>query len=409
MALQQGKKFLTNNPDSKLSVLLEQADTLVTHVGQLKGAAMKAIQTLSVEGYDFLPPEVLQVLEKLQSQAPPVDAEVLFEVMQEQLGAEKLSRLENISKEPMASASIGQVFTASLDGQPVVIKVQYPGVAESVDADINTLKKLLKGFLVINNKKVDLDELMEEVRRVLKLETDYKNEAIMLKRYRALFGSSSYVLPRVYEDFISDKVLVMSREEGLEFPRWLAGNPSEEARQQVAVELLNLYIKEFFENQLVQTDPNPANFLINKNNQLVLLDFGATLEFEMEFVKNYQTLVRKVFSGDRKEILDQVYTMGFLDRRESSDVQEHFVDFLQLSMKPFEPEIQPFDFSQAEYSFEVRSQALSFSRKLKYSSPPKKLIFLHRKLGGIFMLLRRLEVQMDLSPYRDLILKKDFY
>ncbi len=408
MAVQQGKKYIHRNPESRLTTLVEQADTLVNHVGRLKGAAMKAIQTLSIEGSDFLPPEVMTVLEKLQSQAPPVASHILIKEMRDELGEERFNQLHNLSEQPIAAASIGQVYEAEYKGESVVIKVQYPGVAESVDADIDTLKKLLKALLTVNRKKINFDELMEEARRVLKQETDYRQEEKALLRYKKHFEGSEYRIPKVFPELTTQKVLVLSKEPGLEYSQWLKTNPSIEKKQKVADQLLRLYIKEFFENQLVQTDPNPANFLITKDGEMVLIDFGATLEFDVAFVKDYQTLIRKVFSRNKKEILEQVFKMEFLDRREEPEVQERFVDFLLLSLKPFEPKQQPFDFSDKEYSQLVRNEALQFSRLLKYSAPPKKLIFLHRKLGGIFMLLKKMDMKADLSEFRRLIVEKDY-
>lgn len=408
MAVQQGQKYLTSNPDSKLATLIEQADTLVNHVGRLKGAAMKAVQTISIEGYDFLPPEVVEVLERLQSQAPPVASPILIAEMKRELGDEKFNQLKKLSAEPIAAASIGQVYAAEYQGAPVVIKVQYPGVAESVDDDIDTLKKLLKALLVVNRKKIDFEELMEEARRVLKLETDYKHEEKSLLRYKKLFEGSEYIIPNVYSEFTTHKVLVMSREPGLEYGQWLKTNPSVDKKQKVADQLLKLYIKEFFENQLVQTDPNPANFLITEDGRMVLIDFGATIDFDVQFVQEYQSLIRKVFSGNRDEILQKVFDLKFLDRREDKEVQELFVDFMLLSLRPFELDRQPFDFSDKEYSQLVRSEALRFSRKLKFSAPPKKLIFLHRKLGGIFMLLKKMDMKADLSEFRRIILQENY-
>ena len=409
IAVQQGKKYLQAHPDSRFKTLLSQAEILVDHVGKLKGAAMKAVQTLSVEGYDFFPPEVMQVLEKLQSQAPPVSSEILINQIRNELGEENFTQLESLSQEPLASASIGQVYRAQYKGRAVVVKVQYPGVAESVDDDIATLNKLLKGLLLVSGKKIDFDDLMAEAHRVLKLETNYLNEMASLKRYKELFSGSDYLIPEVFPEMCTGKVLVMSFEQGLEYTDWLKTSPPEILKQKVADQLLSLYNKEFFENRLVQTDPNPANFLVQADGQIVLLDFGATIEFETDFVRQYQQLVRKVFSRDRAEILQMVFTMNFLDPKEASEVQEAFVDFLLLSMTPFDENLQPFDFGDSEYSQQVRTEAMRFSRMLKYSAPPKKLIFLHRKLGGIFMLLKKLDVKADITPYRKLMLEKDFF
>ena len=408
IAVQQGKKYLQANPDSRFKTLLNQADILVQHVGRLKGAAMKAVQTLSVEGGDFFPPEVIRVLEQLQSKAPPVSSTVLKEEMRKELGDEKFAKLENMSEEPLASASIGQVYKADYNGRPVAIKVQYPGVAESVDDDIDILKKLISGLLFVSGKQIKFDDLLDEARRVLKLETDYEQEKENLLRYKEMFEGSPYRVPDVFPEMTTKKVIVMSFEEGMEYTDWIKSQPSEEQKQKVATQLLDLYYKEFFENRLVQTDPNPANFLVTKDGQMVLLDFGATIDFTDEFVKSYQKMARRVFSGDRKEIIEAVFEMNVLDPREPKEVQDMFIDFLLLSMYPFEDERQPFNFSDGAYADEVRGRAIKFSRKLQYSAPPKDLMFLHRKLGGIFQLLKKMDIKADLTKYRRIMFEVDF-
>jgi predicted unusual protein kinase regulating ubiquinone biosynthesis (AarF/ABC1/UbiB family) len=408
IALKQGKKYLQSHPDSKLATFVDQADTLVNHVGRLKGAAMKAVQTLAIEGQDFFPPEVIRVLEKLQSQAPPIASHVLIKQIKTELGDERFAKLKNLSEGPIAAASIGQVYEADYNGQPVVIKVQYPGVAESVDADIDTLKKLLKAFLTVSQKKVEFDSLMEEARRVLKLETDYLHEMKSLLIYKNYFKDTSFIIPHVYEEMTTSKVIVMSKEEGLELTDWIRTNPSIERKKKVARQLLDLYIKEFYDFHIVQTDPNPANFLINEKDEMVILDFGATIQYDVEFVKQFQELVKRIFAQDREALLQQVFDMSFLDRRESQEVQEAFLDFLLLSLEPFKEENQPFNFSNGEYTQNVRNEALRFSRILKYSAPPKPLIFLNRKVGGIFNMIKKMEVRLDISNVRKEILSKDY-
>ncbi len=408
VAMKQGEKFLSADHSKKLQVLIDQADIVVNHVGRLKGAAMKAVQTLSVEGYDFLPPEVITVLEKLQSQAPPVDPEIMHQQIRQELGEERFLLLKDLSTTPLAAASIGQVFTATYQGESVVVKVQYPGIAESVDEDIDTLKSILKTFVFLANKKVDIEDLMEEARRVLKLETDYIHEIESLNKYRENFKNSVYIVPKAYPEMTTHKVIVLSHEPGKEFSKWLKTKPSHKDKQQVAEQLLKLYIKEFFENKLVQTDPNPANFLINDKNQLILLDFGATVYFDNDFVKFYQRLLRAVFAQDKTEIEKQVFELKFLSDKESQQTRDLFIDFLIYSLSPFDPDDQPFDFSDSTYSTEVRRRALLVTRALKFSAPPKQLIFLHRKLGGIFMLLKQLDAKADLMFFRNLVIENDY-
>jgi len=406
LAFKESKNFVQSKAEKRLNTMLSQAETVVQHVGQLKGAAMKAVQMITIESQDFLPPEVIKVLEKLQSQAPPIDDATMKKLLRSELGEERFNKLENLSEKPIASASIGQVYEATVDGQAVVVKVQYPGIAESVDSDLAILKKIIKTLLFVSNKKIDIDELFEEVTRILKLETDYKNEAQSLLKYSKNFqNSDKYKIPKVYQGFTTGKIIVMSKEDGLEFTPWFDSNPTRAEKDSLGYSLLNLYIKEFFENQFVQTDPNPANFLINKKGQLVLLDFGATLKYTKKFENDYRALLKTVFQKNDQAILDKLIKLGFVSDKESTETKADFVNFMKISALPFDADQQPFVFSKTEYSTDVRGKALELSKKLKFSAPPKNIIFLHRKLGGIFLLLKKLEVQIDLSPFREMILE----
>ncbi|MCB0376973.1 MAG: AarF/ABC1/UbiB kinase family protein [Bdellovibrionales bacterium] len=406
LVLKEGQSLLHRQAETRLKSMVEQADIVVSHVGKLKGAAMKAVQMLTIEAQDLLPPEVLQVLEKLQSQSPPMSGEIMMAQLKQELGEEKFSRLKDISIEPIAAASIGQVYSASLDGQEVVIKIQYPEIAESIESDLSTLKKLMGSLLFLFGKSIDLDDLFSEVERVLKLEADYLQEAENLKKYHQNFmHSSEYLVPQVFTEFSTSKILVLSRMEGLEFTDWIRQNPPQSERQIVGGHLLNLYMKELFQHQFVQTDPNPANFLINSKQQLVLLDFGATLFYSNEFVSKYKNLIQTVFRGEDEEIRYQVLAMEFISPKETLETQQKFVEFLKFSLVPFADQGQPFDFSQSDYSDQVRKKALEFSKMIRYSAPPKQLIFLHRKLGGIFQLLKRMGITADLRSYKQEILQ----
>lgn len=408
VAIKQSEKFFSSDQSRNLKTMIEQADIIVNHVGHLKGAAMKAIQTLSIEGYDFLPPEVVYRLEKLQSSAPPISNNMMMEVMRLELGEERFSKLNNISENPIASASIGQVYRAQYGEQSVAVKVQYPGIVDSIDEDIDVLKKLIKGFLVLSQKKIDIEDLMEEARRVLKLEANYLNELASLIRYKENLKNKPYRIPVPIIELSTQRVLTMSFERGLEFSHWLRTNPKQHQKDEIADALLQLYIIEFFENRFVQTDPNPANFLIDERQQLILLDFGASLEFESNFAEQYQNLLRTAFTHNHKAIRDKVLELGFLSSQESLETQNYFVDFLIYSLYPFDSSIQPFNFSDSSYSVEVRKRALQLTRSLKHSAPPKQLIFLHRKLGGIFMLLKQLGTKKNLELFKQLMIEKDY-
>lgn len=409
IAIKESSSFLKKKTEDRLAKMISQADIVVDHVGRLKGAAMKAVQMLTIEGQDFLPPEVIQVLEKLQSQAPRISDDIMIGVLKSELGEERFQKIQNLSQSPMAAASIGQVYKGQVDQNDVVIKVQYPEISESIDSDLKTLKKLLSSLLFISRKDIPLDEVFEELSRVLKLETNYLLEAENLVSYRHFFADQSqYIVPKVFKDLTTQKVITLEYLEGKEFTHWLSDNPSPQDRIDIGKKLLDLYFMEFFENQLVQTDPNPANFLINSKKQIVLLDFGATLRYSNEFVQKYQQLLRTAFQGNSKETLQALIDNQFISGREDHETLKEFTEFIELSLLPFAEDQQPFNFARMDYTDLVRKKALGLTKKIKHSSPPKQIIFLHRKLGGTFFLLKKMNLKIDLASYREKILDTHF-
>ncbi|MEO7033018.1 MAG: AarF/ABC1/UbiB kinase family protein [Polyangiaceae bacterium] len=386
---------------AELKTRIEQAQVIAEGFGRLKGAFMKAGQLLSIDASDLLPPEAIEILSKLQGQAEPIDFEIMHAVLERELGSEKLSLLTDLEPAAVASASIGQVYRANAFGAPVAVKVQYPGIAESIDADIDLLEKLGSSWLSLARRKIDASGTFEELRTMLKLEADYERERRYLERFRELLKEDArFWVPRSVPELCTARVLTMDWAAGMSLNAWIASAPARELREWFGRTALDLYCSEFFKWGVVQTDPNFGNFLIRPEaRQIVLLDFGATIEYDDEFRARYAELLRAVASGDRARIADQGVEFELIDARESEETRGLFVEMLLSAAQPFERHAQPFSFKNAEYA--ARSTALGrrFVSALTYSPPPRRLIFLHRKLGGLFQLLKRLDVELDLHPY----------
>ncbi len=395
------KKLDEKSPEA-IKLRVEQAKILTDNLGQLKGAAMKVGQMISTEASDFLPQQALDVLSKLQSDAPKVDFDLMYDQIISDLGEEKFNSLKSFNKEPIAAASIGQVYEAvTADGREVVLKVQYPGVAESIHSDINILRKVVEPILKVSGRKMDLDEIFSEIANTLSLETDYENEMRATQKYRELSSPyDQFVVPEVVEEFCGKRVLCTSKVKGQLISDWIKTNPSKEDRTFIGSAVLDLFIKEFYEWGFVQTDPNFGNYFVQTDPlRLVLLDFGSTKEYSQKFIENYKNLLRTMKTNDRKKIIESFFEADMFDLRESEDAQKKFVRMLKTSVDPFDPSRQPFNFADENYSLETRQSVKEFAASLKFTPPPKKLIFLHRKLGGVFNLLKNLEVEIDLVPY----------
>ncbi|RYZ07425.1 MAG: AarF/ABC1/UbiB kinase family protein [Myxococcales bacterium] len=386
---------------SELTARVEQARLMVESLGRLKGALMKAGQLLSIDASDILPPEAMAVLASLQGGAEPVELESLRVVLVEELGENWEQAFDRFDHEAAASASIGQVHRAVYRGAPVAVKVQYPGVRESIDSDLGVLEKLGSGWAAVSRRDIDLSGVFEELRALLHREADYRHEvASQLEFERLLTGDARFVVPRSVQELSTTRVHTMSWEQGEALGAWLQRADARADRSWLAKALLDLYCSEFFRWGLVQTDPNFGNFLVREpERQLVLLDFGATLEFDEAFRRSYVQLLRAVGEGDDARIAEEGVAFGLIDARESADTRALFARFLKTAVEPFDASLQPFAFKDAGYAERTSQVSRQFIRSLRFSPPPRRLLFLHRKLGGIFQLLKRLDVQLDLRPY----------
>lgn len=397
---------------------LDQAKILTQSLSQLKGAAMKAGQMLSLELADYFPPEAAEILGQLQNNATAAPFDQIRESLLQELGPERLSEFQWIAAQPTASASIAQIHKAKKGDQTLALKIQHRGVAESIDSDIALLKNLATSFCKLTQRSMDLAPLFQELRDVLKQEVDFSSEAKLLSQYKSQLETLStyqtaYFAPSILSDFCTSKLLTMTWEEGETILTWLRKNPSLQAKEQLAHLILQLYCHEFFDWGLVQTDPNFSNFLIRENGEqigLVLLDFGSTRSYDRAMVQEYIELLLAMESGSSEKILEKAYSFGLLNPKESQEAKDLFVEMMRVAIEPFgfghgvHPQSgKLFDFASSDYSRRSQIVVKAFVRSLKFSPPPHRILFLHRKLGGIFSLLKRLEVRLDVNPYWELM------
>ena len=301
--------------------------------------------------------------------------------------------------------------------------MQHPGVAKSINSDVALIKKVAQSFCALTNRKMNLTPLFAEMKSVLNQEVDFEQEVEYLKKYRKHLVALSndkdrYYSPEPYTAMSTKKVITMSWEEGLSINDWLKTNPSQKKKEKVAHLVLNLYCHEFYHWGLVQTDPNFANFLVREEDNdvgLVLLDFGATREYDKDFRTQYLNLIKSVYDlkktkdqeAQKAEIVRIGVDFNLIDQRENQEAKDLFVDILNLGVEPFfdSEKNSKFSFGNQEYNRRTKEYVGKFLGQLKYSAPPHRLLFLHRKLGGISSLLRRLDANLELSGYWKVMFK----
>ncbi len=390
---------------AQLRVQVEQAKDIVESLGQLKGAAMKAGQLLSMELRDVLPPEVIAVLSQLQATGATVAFEEIQSILLEELGPERLAQLD-ISTVPLASASIGQVHRATWrapDGSmhDLVLKVQLRGIAKTIDSDLALLERIARLFLTVQLKHFDVTAVFAELKQVLTRETDYLHEADALEQYSAHAARVPGLrVPEVFRALSTRRVLALSYERGLTLDAYLATKPSLDDRARVARKLLDLYFREFFDWGLVQTDANFANFLFRPDtHEVVLLDFGATRAYPEAFRIQYRALLNGTLKGDRPAALAAAQALNLISPEEPQASRDALHALLEAVLIVFSPGAQPVDFQDKRLVEDASVKLKAFYQQLVCSAPPAQLLFLHRKLGGIYSMGRALRARIDLLPY----------
>jgi aarF domain-containing kinase len=388
---------------------IDQARMITESLGELKGAAMKVGQMLSLELADYFPPEAIAYLAKLQNQSPSVDFAIIEKMIESELGDKALD-LQKISRKALAAASIGQVHRAQLFDEPVVVKVQYPGVREAINSDLKVVKRLARSLVSLSGRKVDLEQTFNEFQQTLTDEANYVREAKYLELYGTLIHKEKNLKDRIYlpqakTSHSTERVLTMSYVPGIPMREWMEASPSMGARENLAHLILELYCVELYQWGVVQTDPNFANFLVHED-RLGLLDFGATKEYSEEFRKKYVKFLRALNTNSVKNLFAAAVEFELLSPKENLETQQLFFDFLQLSVKPFmTQETGKFDFASQSYSDESQVLGRKFVLSLKHTPPPAQILFLHRRLGGTFAMLKKMKVQIDVRPYWERIVE----
>ena len=369
------------------------ADQLAT----MRGAAMKVGQILSMDTGDFLPRELADILARLRSDARYMPVAQLRKVMDEAYGEDWEELFYGFEMKPLAAASIGQVHkTVAPDGREIVLKVQYPGVAASIDSDVDNIAALLRmsGLLPA---ELDIQPLLEDAKRQLKDEADYHKEAEFLQAFGDLLAEDErFLVPHVLPELTRKTVLAMT---------YVAGKPIETIvdlpqaeRDRVMSALVELMFMELLELRMVQTDPNFANYQYRqKSGQIVLLDFGATRRFKAGFVNNYRKLLAAALAGNRDKVVAAADRIGYAMGDEDSEYRELVLELFLLALEPMRQE-GPYDFARSDMARRMSELAEEVAEYRDFwRAPPTDAMYFHRKLGGMFLLASRVKARVDVN------------
>ncbi|KAJ3099509.1 hypothetical protein HDU97_002998 [Phlyctochytrium planicorne] len=395
---------------------------IVDRLSRMRGAALKMGQMMSIQDSAMMPPEFDQILLRVQNSANYMPDSQLDQAMSKELGSSWRDLFVSFDSMPIAAASIGQVHRASIVMPPswisedegglkwkkddiveVAVKVQYPGVAASIQSDLDYVKALATMGSILP-KGMYLDNTIRVARMELGWECDYVREADAMERFASFLKlevdrklgrgdiglANFFAVPKPVREISTGKVLVSEFVQGISVGK--VGSLDKRVRDEIGDKILLLCLKELFQFRFMQTDPNWTNFFYDPSkHKMHLLDFGAAREFSRDFTEPYRKVLIAAASGDREGCIKWSTELGFLTGLESEVMQTAHVKSLMALAEPFAKSYggKRFSFHNQDITARVRGEIPVMLRE-RLTPPPDESYSLHRKLSGAFLLCARI-------------------
>ncbi|RNJ56573.1 hypothetical protein D7B24_007060 [Verticillium nonalfalfae] len=393
------------------SVLLSAGnmERLVSKLSKMRGAALKLGQMMSFQDSKMLPAPLQEVLQRVQDRADYMPAWQRDKVLVANLGPQWRDLFEEFEEKPIAAASIGQVHRAILKegSRRVAVKIQFPGVADSINSDLDNLSILLTATKLLP-KGLYLNKTIDNARLELGWECDYEREAQCAIRYKELLANDqdTFLVPTVYLEASGKQVLTMDFMDGVGVTR--IKSFTQDQKDWIGTQILQLCLREITEFRFMQTDPNWTNFLYNaKTNRLELLDFGASREYPDTFVKQYVQLLAAASRSDRETVKSLSESLGYLTGHESRVMVDAHIKSVLTLAEPFlasAPEV--YDFKDQSITERVKA-LIPVMLAERLAPPPEETYSLHRKLSGAFLLCAKMESKVRCKGMFEESLKKN--
>ena len=394
-----GTKELLGGRSPSIKNLLVQEKNILTFIeelAKLRGAALKIGQLLSLEANDFLPEQVSKMIGDLRNKNFHMPNYQLGEVLRANYGDDFLDKFSEFNETPIAAASIGQVHKCKYGNKELILKIQYPKIRESIESDINNIRLVTKNLGILP-KSFDFDKLLEAGKTQLLNETDYLLEAAHQKNFhRLLKTDKKFVVPKINEKLTTTKILAMEYHNGVTIDQ--VAHHDQKTKNSIINNLVELAFKEIFEFNLIQTDPNFANFLFDDTSKkIVLLDFGATSKVSKKNIQVFKDILNGL-ALDRKEMVEKaLITLKIFSPNASNSVKNYLLDIIWNLSLPLRKN-KEFDFLNCISTEDLNLLSSTLiNQKDKFQLPDPQILFIQRKLGGIFLLGRKFGARKNFS------------
>lgn len=402
-----GKKFV--NPEHNKDELNESnAEDIYDSLKNLKGSALKVAQMLSMEK-NIMPKAYVEKFSLAQFQVPPLSAPLVRKTFKKYFGDTPESLFDTFNAESVAAASIGQVHKATKGGKDLAIKIQYPGIAESISSDLAMVKPV--AMKMFNIKGKDSDKYFQEVEGKLLEETNYLLEVEQSKEItNACSNIPTLRFPEYYEALSNERIITMDWMEGQHLSEFVKFNTDAAVANKVGQTLWDFYMFQMHQLKRVHADPHPGNFLVDKDANLIAIDFGCVKSVPDDFYTPYFELAKPENINNPQIFLEKMYALEILKEEDSPEetkfFSELFYEMLSLFTKPFHSET--FDFSDEEFFGKIADLSNKYSkdteiRRMNGNRGSKHFLYINRTFFGLYNLMNDLGAKVEINNYKNYV------
>ena len=400
-----GKKAF--NPELSRDELDEDnASDIYDGLKSLKGSALKVAQMLSMEK-NLLPGAYVEKFSLAQFSVPPLSAPLVRKTFKKYHGEYPEDLYDTFATQSVNAASIGQVHKATKEGKKLAVKIQYPGVADSISSDLAMVKPIaLKMF---NLQAKDSEKYFKEVEGKLLEETDYILE---VKQSKEISEACAHIpnlkFPKYYEDLSSERIITMDWMEGIHLSDFARQNEDEELANQIGQALWDFYMFQIHGLKQVHADPHPGNFMVDKEDNLIAIDFGCIKQIPEDFYTPYFSLTDREKLNDKEFFYERLYELEILNKKDSEKEQkffsEMFHEMFTMFSTPFQSEI--FDFTDEKFWKHLTELSEKYSkdpelRRMNGNRGSRHFLYMSRTFFGLYNLLHDLKAKVEIQRFRE--------
>jgi len=395
-------KKLFNPAMDRTELNEDNAADIYESLSELKGSALKVAQMLSMDK-NILPKAYVDQFSQSQYNAPPLSGPLIVQTFRKYFGKSPEQIYDKFNLRSTNAASIGQVHEAELNGQKLAIKIQYPGVGDSISSDLKLIKPF--AFRLLGMSEKELNVYMREVEERLVEETDYELEVRRSIEFSTACAQlDNIVFPTYYPELSSKRIITMSWLEGMHLKEFMLTNPSQELRNQIGQALWDFYNYQQHELRAVHADPHPGNFLILPDGQLGVIDFGCIKEMPEDFYYPFFSLTSTNLLDNKEETIKAFRKLEMILPNDSPQQIEFYYGMyhkmISLFAKPYMS--STFDFSETAFFEELYGfgEQIAKMPEFKQARGVKHFIYVNRTNFGLYNILNELKAQVKTDTYK---------